>query len=118
MALRSALAPSMTNSRRRSTRSPRSTNSSSRPRRDGRVLGRAFPKAQNVLPAGRIDTHRHQHVVVPEHDPVEVTTITSSSFRSRSASSCRTRVPASIVSRETSDLLMPTWSAIAGSTFS
>ena len=33
MALRSALAPSMTNSRRRSARSPRSTNSSSRPSR-------------------------------------------------------------------------------------
>ena len=41
-----------------------------------------------------------------------------SSLRSRSASSCRTRVPASMVSRETSDLLMPTCSAIAGSTFS
>ena len=71
MALRSALAPSMTNSRRRSTR-PALHQLLEQARRDGRVLGRAFPKAQNVLPAGRIDTHRRQHVVVPEHDPVEV----------------------------------------------
>ena len=41
-------------------------------RRDGGVLGWAFAKTQHVLPAGRIDAHRGQHVVVPEHDPVEV----------------------------------------------
>ena len=32
-------------------------------RRDGRVLGWAFAKTQHVLPPGRIDAHRRQHVV-------------------------------------------------------
>ena len=30
------------------------------------------PRVRHVLPAGRIDAHRRQQVVVPEHDPVEV----------------------------------------------
>ena len=51
-------------------------------RRDGGVLGWAFARpSTHVLPAGRIDAHRGQHVVVPEHDPVEVCLIQRGSAR-------------------------------------
>ena len=72
MALRSALAPWITNRRRRPARSPRASRSSSRPTTASTVLRRAAAQPQHVLPAVGIHAHRRQHVVVAEHDPVEV----------------------------------------------